>query len=139
MFTLSPLTALCASGTLCCKYYVPVKLSHCLFLGGCAKSYKLNHVSQMTFSQVHTYCHLHEPTGSSQSSADIMKPQRTSASKAGLELQILCPCLLGNSAAFKFLIKVSFKLRTLLKYIGQRLYIYIVIVHSAVNLSSPDF
>lgn len=61
-----------------------------------------------------------------------MKPQRTSASKAGLELQILCPCLLGNSAALEILIKALFKLRTLLKYIGQSLYIYEPIVHSAV-------
>lgn len=61
-----------------------------------------------------------------------MKPQRTSSSKPGLELQILCPCLLGNSAAFRILIKALFKLRTLLKYIGQSLYIYAAIVHSAV-------
>lgn len=70
--------------------------------------------------------------GFPQSSADIVKPQRTSSSKPGLELQILCPCLLGNSAAFRILIKALFKLRTLLKYIGQSLYIYTVIVHSAV-------
>lgn len=89
-------------------------------------------MSQITFSHVYTYCHLHEPTGNSQSSADIMKPQRTWASKAGLELQILCPCLLGNSAAFKFLIKALFKLRTLLKYIWQSLYIYTAIVRSGV-------
>lgn len=61
-----------------------------------------------------------------------MKPQTTSASKPGLELQILCPCLLGNFAAFKILIKALFKLRTLLKYIGQSLSIYTAIVHSAV-------
>lgn len=61
-----------------------------------------------------------------------MKPQRTSSSKPGLELQILCPCLLGNSAAFRILIKALFKLRTLLKYIGQSLYIYTAIVHSTV-------
>lgn len=86
----------------------------------------------MTFSQVHTYCHLCEPKGISQSSADIMKPQRASASKPGLELQILFPWLLGNSTAFKTLIKALLKLRTLLKYIGQKLYIYTAIVHSAV-------
>lgn len=61
----------------------------------------------------------------SQSLKDIMKPQRTSASKQGLELQILCPCLLGNSAVFKILIKALFKLRSLWKYIGQSLFTFI--------------
>lgn len=86
----------------------------------------------MTFSQVCTSCHFGEPTGNSQSSADIMKPQRTSASKPSLELQILCPCLLGNSVMFKISMKALFKFRTLLKHIEQSLYIYTAIVHSAV-------
>lgn len=56
-----------------------------------------------------------------------MKPQRTSASKPGLELQILSPCLLGNSAVFKILIKALFKLRRLWKYIRQSLFTFIFI------------
>lgn len=65
--------------------------------------------------------------GNSQSLTDIMKPQRTSASKPGLELQILCPCLLASSAVFKILIKALFKLRRLWKYIGQSLFTFIFI------------
>lgn len=56
-----------------------------------------------------------------------MKPQSMPASKPGMELQILCLCLLGNSAVFKILIKALFKLKRLQKYIGQNLFILIFI------------
>jgi len=82
-------------------------------MDGYAKSYRLNPVSQMIFSHAYKYCQLHERAGDSQTLTDIMKSQRASASKPGLELQILCPCLLGNSAVFKISVKALFKLRRL--------------------------
>lgn len=76
--------------------------------------------------------------GNSQSLTEAKNPQRTSASKPGLKLLILCPCLLGNSAVFKILMKTLFKLRWLQKYIRQsHLYLYSHCSLSS-NLSSPN-
>lgn len=99
-------------------------------------------VTNDLFTGLQVLCNLHEPAGKLPELTGIMRPQRTSASKPALELQILCPCLLGNFAVFKTLIKPLFKLRRLWKYIGQSLFsifIYSAITHSAAICFLPDF